>query len=225
MCWRRKRRALTWHAYASKCARIVEAAAIVLARMAFALVDIRFAPRPRESLRTVARKRTGRVDALAVVLARRALHTLVNVFRAIDAFVAGRTGARVRSIHRTRVADGVCVAWIRCARIVQVAQQSRFARNAATNETANAVDACRPVEAGRIRAIVDVDAAIGSRPAIHANARISADCVRASRTVLAQRRTRQTFVDVVLAVFTREIRTAFAAVRIYAVNAFGSILT
>ena len=41
-----------------------------MARMRLALVHIRLAPWPRETLRTVARKRSGRVDADSIVLAR-----------------------------------------------------------------------------------------------------------------------------------------------------------
>lgn len=193
--------------------------------MAFAFVDIRFASRSRETLRAIARKRSGRVDALSIVFAWRALHAFVDVFGAVDAFVAGCTRARVRTIHRTRIANGIRMARIRGARIVQMAQQTRFPGNAATNETSDTVDACRTIEAGRIRAVVDVYAAIGSSPTVHANARISADRVRARRPILAQRRTRQTFVDIVLTIFAREIRSTFATVRVHAVDAFATILT
>lgn len=104
-------------------------------------------------------------------------------------------------------------------------QQPRFAGNAATNETADTINARCTIETGRIRAIVDIYAAIGSGPTIHANARISANRIRARCPVLAQRRTRQAFVDVILTKFTREIRSTFAAVRVYTVKAFATILT
>lgn len=159
------------------------------------------------------------------MFAGRALHTLVNVLSAVDPLVARSTRARVRTIHGAGVANGIGMARIRGARIVQMAQQTRLSRNAATNETADAINARRPIEAGRISAIVDVYAAIGSSPPIHANARIAADCVRARRTILAKRRTRQAFVDVVLTVFTRETRSTFATVRVHAVDAFATILT
>lgn len=216
---------LTWHANASKCARVVQAASIILARMAFAFVDIRFAARPGKPLRAIACKRTGRIDAFAVVFARRALHAFVDVFGAIDAFVAGRTRARVRAIHRTRVANSVRVAWIRGARVVQMAQQTRFARNAAADEAADAIDARGPIETGRVRTIVDIDAAIGSGPAVHTNARVSADRIRARRPILADRWSRQALVDVTLTVFAREIRSTFATIRVHIVNAFATILT
>lgn len=153
--------------------------------MTLAFIDIRLASRSRETLRAIACKRTGCVHALAVVFAWRTLHTFVDVFGAVDAFVAGCTGTRVRAIHRTRVTNGVRMAWIRRARIIQMAQQTRLARNAATNETADAIDTCRAIETSRIRTIVDVDTAIGASPSVYANARVSADRIRASRPVLA----------------------------------------
>lgn len=61
---------LTWHANAAKSARIVEAAALVLARMGLALVDVGLAARTGEALGTVAREGPGRVHADAVMLAR-----------------------------------------------------------------------------------------------------------------------------------------------------------
>lgn len=117
------------------------------------------------------------------------------------------------------------MAWIRCARVVQMTQQTRFTRNAATNETADAIDARCPIETGRIRTIIDIDAAIGSSPTVHTNARISTDRIRTRRPVLAERWTRQTFVDVILTIFTREIGSTFAAIRIHIVDAFATILT
>lgn len=41
---------LTWHAYASKCARVVQAASVILTRMTFAFVDICFASRSSKAL-------------------------------------------------------------------------------------------------------------------------------------------------------------------------------
>lgn len=111
----------TWHADASKCPRVVQTASIILARMTLTFINIRLASRTRETLRAIACKRTGCVHALAVVFAWRTLHTFVDVFGAVDAFVAGRTRARVRTIHRTRVTNGVRMAWIRRARIIQMA--------------------------------------------------------------------------------------------------------
>lgn len=65
-----KKSSLTRHADAAEGSRVVETGAIVLTGMGFALVHVRFASRPRESLRTVAGERAGRVHANTVVLAR-----------------------------------------------------------------------------------------------------------------------------------------------------------
>lgn len=192
--------------------------------MALALVHVRLAARPREALRTVARKRAGRVHADAVVLARRSLLALVNVLRAVDALVPGRARARERAVDRTGVAQGVRVARIRRARIVQMAQQPRFALGAATVEAAHAIDAGGPIEAGRVHAVVDVLAAIGARPAVDADARVAAVRVRARGAVLADGRPGGALVHVVLAVLAEVVGAALAAVRVDAVHAGAAVL-
>lgn len=106
-----------------------------------------------------------------------------------------------------------------------MAQQTRFARNASTNKTADAINARCSIETGCIGTIVNIDAAIGSGPTIHANARITANRIRTRRPILAERWSRQTFVNVILTKFTSEIRSTFAAVRIHTIDAFATILT
>lgn len=89
--------------------------------MAFAFVHVRLAPWSRESLRTIASKRTRRVHTDSVMLTRRTLIALVNILRAVDTLVTGCTRACERSIYRTRVTDSVRMTRIRRARIVQMA--------------------------------------------------------------------------------------------------------
>lgn len=175
------------HADATEGAGIVQAAAVVVARMRLALIHVRLAARPREALRTVAGKRARRVHANAVVLARRSLFALVNVLGAVDALVAGRTGAGERAVDRARVANGVRVARIRRTGIVQMAQQSSLPGRAQAHEAAHAVDAGRPVEARRTVTVVYIDAAVRPRPAVDTDARIAADRIRTGGSVLAHR--------------------------------------
>lgn len=52
--------------------------------MGFALVHVRFASRPRESLRAVASERAGRVHANTVVLARGSWNEEENIFFSND---------------------------------------------------------------------------------------------------------------------------------------------
>lgn len=192
--------------------------------MALTFVDVRLAPRPRKTLRTVARKRAGRIHADPVMLARRPLLAFVNVLGAVDALVTGRTRTRERPIDRARVAQRVRMARIRCARIVQMAQQSGFTLRAATVETSDTIDARRPIEARRIHAVVNVLAAIVARPAVDANARIAARRVRARRPVLAHRRPGGALVDVRFAMFAHVVGAALAAVRIDAIDAGAAVL-
>lgn len=193
--------------------------------MTLALVHVRLAARSRKALRTIARKRAGRIHANAVVLARQSLFAFVNVLTAIGALVTAGARTRKRTVNGTGIAQGIRVARIRCARIVQMAQQSGFAFGAATIETAHAIDACRSVEAGRRKAIVNVFTAIGARPAVDANASVAAVRIRAGCTVLADRRSGGAFVNVIFAVLADVVGIALAAIRIDPINTDAAILT
>lgn len=215
---------LTWHANASECAGIVETASIILAWMTFAFVHIGFTSRTSESLRTIASKRTGCIHANAVVFARWSLIAFVNVFGTVNAFVATGTGTCVGSVDRARITNGIRMAWIRCASIVQMAQQARFTRNTATIKTTNTIDTGGTIKTGRISAIVDIFTAIRSSPSIYAYTWVSPYCIRACGTILAYR-PRRALVDVILTKFARIIRGAFAAIRVHTVNALAAVLT
>lgn len=114
--------------------------------------------------------------------------------------------------------------WIRCARIVQMAQQSRFAGRTATIETADAIDAGGSIETSRIDAIVNVDTAIGARPTVHTNARVAAMSVGACGSVLTHGRTQRTFVHIILTEFSIVIAGTFAAVRVHRIDACATVL-
>ena len=117
---------LTRHADASECSALIQAGTVILAGIRVAFVDVDFATRPGESAGAVAAERAGRVDAKAVVLARRACLALVNIVGAINAFVSVGAGAHVGAVDGARVANGARVAWVGSAGIVQMAQQTRF---------------------------------------------------------------------------------------------------
>lgn len=155
--------------------------------MRFALVHIRLATWPSESLGAVAGERSRRVHANTVVLTRRSLLALVNVLRTVDPLVARRTGASERAIDRTRVADCIRVAGIRRTCVVQMAQKSSLARRTAADKAADTVDTGGAIEASRTVTIVDIDAAIGPCPAVDTYARVTTDRIRARRSILAHR--------------------------------------
>lgn len=113
---------------------------------------------------------------------------------------------------------------IRGASILQMAQQTRFARRTMAIEASHAIDTGCTVETGRVHTIVDVDAAIRSRPAIDTNTRITAHCIRTGCTILANGRTCGTFVDVNFAIFAGVILGALATIGIYTVDAFAAVL-
>lgn len=100
-----------------------------------------------------------------------------------------------------------------------------FAIGALTVEAANAVDAGGPVEASRPSAVVDVDAAVGTGPAVDADARVAAMGVGASGPVVANRGPGQALVDVELALRPGERRRTQTRVLVDPVHASGAILT
>lgn len=122
--------------------------------------------------------------------------TFVNIFGTVDSFVATGTGTDVRSVNRTGVADGACVARVTGARVFQMTEKSRFARRTMAIEGSNAVIASGAIETSCIIAIVYILATIRAGPAIDANTTETTDGVGASGSVLADTRLHSTFVDI-----------------------------
>lgn len=92
-------------------------------------------------------------------------------------------------------------------------------------EAADAIDAGSAVEAGRTCTVIDVDAAVGPGPAVHAYARVTAVRIRARSAVVAQGRPHRALVHVQLALRAREGRRTQAGVLVHPVHASGTILT
>ena len=101
---------------------------------------------------------------------------------------------------------------------------TRLAISALTVEAADAVDAGSAVEAGCASTVVDVDAAVGPGPAIHAYARVTTWWIGARGAVVAQRRSNRTLVDVQLALRARVRRWTQARVLVYPVHAGRAVL-
>lgn len=80
------------------------------------------------------------------------------------------------------------------------------------------------IEAGGSGAVVDVLRAIGSGPAVDADARVAAVRVGAGGAVLADGRPQGALVDILVAVRTGERRRTLARVAVDAVDAHGAVL-
>ena len=115
---------LTWHADATKGAWIIQAGTIILAWVWLALIHICLTAWPCEALCAVTCKRARRVDTDAIMLTWRSLFTLVYVLTAVHPLVTTSTGASVRAVDGACVADRIGMAWVWCAGIIQMAQQS-----------------------------------------------------------------------------------------------------
>lgn len=96
---------------------------------------------------------------------------------------------------------------------------------ALAKEAADAIDAGSAVEAGRTCAVIDVDAAVGPGPAIHAYARVTAMRIRACCAIVAQGRPHGALVHVQFALRAREGRRTETRVLVHPVHAGGAILT
>lgn len=93
-----------------------------------------------------------------------------------------------------------------------------------TIKAANTVDAGSAIEAGGTCAIVDVDAAVGPCPSIHAYARVTTGRIGARGAVVAQRWTNRALVHVQLALRPRVRRWTKTRVFVYPVYAGRPVL-
>lgn len=100
-----------------------------------------------------------------------------------------------------------------------------LAVGALTVEAADAVDAGSAVEACSSCTIVDVDAAVGSGPSVHAYARITARRIGARGAVVAQGWPDRALVHVELALCARVRWRAETGVFVYPVHAGRTVLT
>lgn len=113
------------------------------------------------------------------------MFALIDVFRAVKSLVARCAGAGVGAVDGAGVTDGVSVAGIGCARVIEVAEKTSLPRRALAVKRPNPVDAGGAVEASCACAVVDVDRAFWTSPAVDADAGETADGVGARCSVLA----------------------------------------
>lgn len=114
---------LTRHANTAEGAWIVQAGAIILARVRLTLIHIGLTAWSRETLRAVAGKRARCVHAVPIMFAWRPLFTLVDVLTAVDSLVAAGARACIGAIDGASVTDRICMARIGRAGVIQMAQQ------------------------------------------------------------------------------------------------------
>lgn len=95
---------------------------------------------------------------------------------------------------------------------------------ALAEEAADPVDAGRPVETGGSGAVVDVYAAVGSGPAIDADARVAAVTVGTGGSIVTERRPDRALVHVVLALGAGEGRRTEARVLVDPVDSGRAVL-
>ena len=94
-----------------------------------------------------------------------------------------------------------------------------------TKEASNSIVTSCAVEAGGSGTVVNVLGAIGTGPAVDANARISTVSVGTSGSVFAYARSKGALINVLVAVRTRERGGALASIGVDAIDARSSILT
>lgn len=158
------------------------------------------------------------------MFARRTLIALVDVLGTIDALVTHSTGTGEGSVDRAGIADRVRVAGIGGTCIVQMAQQASLARSTATVEATNTIDTSRPVEAGRINAVVNVVATVRPVPTVHADAVVATVGVGTGSPIFADRRLLHALVYIRFAIFAGKARWALAVIGIDPVHAGATVL-
>jgi len=90
------------------------------------------------------------------VLAGRPGFAFVDIFGAVDSFVAVRAGTHVGTVDGTSITNGSGVTRVGSAGIVQMAQQSGFAWSALAKEAADSIVTSGAIEASGASAIINI---------------------------------------------------------------------
>lgn len=184
------------HANTSKSSGVIKTRTLVLTGMGLAFIDVGLAAGASETLGAVTGETSRCVYTNSVMFTRRTLLTLIDILRTVNALVSRGAGAGIAAIDGARIADGVHVAGVGGARVLQVTQQPSLAGSAATVEAAHAVNASGSIETGCPGAVINVGTAIWAGPPVHANARESTYSIGTSGTILTHARSMAAFIHI-----------------------------
>jgi hypothetical protein len=90
------------------------------------------------------------------------------------------------------------MAWVRCAGIIQMAQQSCLSWCTPAIEAAHPINASGTIEASSTCTVIDIDTTVRACPAIDTDAREATDGVGASGTILTHTGSLSTLVHILL---------------------------
>lgn len=148
----------------------------------------------------------------------------VDVDVAFGPYVAVGAPAGVAAVDHAGLANGPGVARVRCAGVVQVAQEAGLVGWALADVRGHSVVASSAILARVLRAIVDVDLAIVAFVAVDADARVASLCVGARGPVLADIRPRGALVHILGAIASAVLVRTVTGIGVDPVHAFAPIL-
>lgn len=215
---------VAWHANASELSNAVQASGIVLAGHGQAFVDVDLTAWASISPATLALERAFRVHTLPKVFTWiRADRALVHVLVAGPPHKTGGARADGAPVEGVGVTHGSFVARVADTGVIEVAQQTRLPDWTRAEEGGHSVVAGGAIEADGYRAVVNVFAAVVARPAVHADAGVSADGVEAGAAVVTGVGLHETLVYIFRTVLTCPLRRALAIVGVHAVDAYPAV--
>lgn len=216
----------TCHADARELADSVQACSLVATGAGETLVDIGLTARARVAAAALAQEGALGVDAAAQVLARVGSDgTLVHVLIARATREARGTGANGPAVHGVGVTNGIFMAWIADAGVIQVAEEAGLAHGAGAVERSHTVVAGGPVETHGRGAVINVLAATLARPAVDTHTAVAAQGVEAGAPVVAGVGLQLALIHVLRAELACPLRRTLAIVGVDAVHAGAPIET
>lgn len=217
---------VAWHADAGELSDAVQTGGIVLAGHGQTLVDVDLTAGAGVASTTLALEGPLRVHTLPKVFTGVGTNgTLVHVLVAGSAHEASGTGADGAPVQGVGVTHGALVTRVADARVVQVTQQTGFPHGAFAEEGRHAVVAGGAVEAHGGGTVVDVLAAVVSRPAVDAHAGVPPDGVEAGASVMAGVGLHKALIDILCTVLTCPLRWALAIIGVDSIHTQAPIHT
>lgn len=138
--------------------------------------------------------------------------------------VARWASANSFAIDRVCITVGALIAWVADTSIFKVTEKTCASMWTLAEERCNSIMTGCSTAASSIGAVINIFAAILSRPAVDTNAVISTMGVVACTTILASIWHQLTFIDIFSAVLASPLRRTLAVIGVHAIHTGASIL-
>lgn len=216
---------ISWHTNTVEASDLIQTGCIIKAGIRHALIDIHLTAWPFVSLKTFALERAFGVQTSTTMFTRVGSQSaLINVLVAGGPRVARWTGANSLAIYWVGVTVGALLAGVTDAGVIEMAQQTCASMRALAEEGGHAVMAGSSMIARCTGAVIDVLAAVVTRPAVHTDAVVTSVSVMAGPSVLTRVGHQLTFVHIFCAILTCVMRRALAVVGVHSVHTDSTVL-